>query len=118
MANLQFHYLTPVDKEHVLVIDLYGEIGPESIEIFKDKLSGLLNNFTQNVLIFNLNDLSYINSEGIGLIMNLINKATEAKREIILSGLEGEVKDVIELIGLQKIAKTFRHLGEALDAIA
>ena len=115
MANLEFHYLEPIHIQNVLVIELFGEIDPTTIPKFKEKLDGLLEKFNHNILIFDLNDLRYINSEGIGLTMDLIKKARDQKRQTILAGLEGEVKEVIELIGLGQIAKTYQHLGKALE---
>ncbi len=67
-------------------------------------------------LVLNLSDVSYIDSTGVGTLVELFTTARNAGGNIKLAGLTGRVKDVLQITKLATIFETFADAEEAATA--
>ncbi len=91
---------------------LKGELDAyHSIE-FKKKVIESINGDGKNIFL-DMNDLSYIDSAGLGALVSLLKRASENAKELKLFGLKGNVKKIFELTRLNRVFKIFDTLEEA-----
>ncbi len=96
----------------VLVL-LTGELDAyHSIE-FKEKMIELIKGPGEKILV-DMNELSYIDSAGLGALVSLLKRASENSKELRLYGLKGNVKKVFELTRLNMVFKIFDTFEEAI----
>ena len=94
------------------VVALVGEMDESTVETIKPQLDPLLNDVNVKTVIFDLRQLEYINSKGIGYLVSVHTHLSKDQRELILAGANEAVMDVISLVGLTTIIKYFNTLDE------
>ncbi len=99
------------------VVALVGEMDESTIETVKAQLDPVLNDTNIKAVIFDLRQLEFINSKGIGYLVSVHTHLSKDKRELILCGANEAVMDVISLVGLTTIIKYFNALDEALSSL-
>ncbi len=65
--------------------------------------------------IFNLQEVEYIDSIGIGLFISIRNIFNEHRKEMALASLSDKVYDILTKINLERFFKLFRSMDEALQ---
>ena len=61
---------------------------------------------------FNLEQANYLDSSGISIFIHTLAMTENGKGSVFMVVLEPEVKDVIELAGLDKLIKTYSTMDE------
>ncbi|MBN2096006.1 STAS domain-containing protein [Candidatus Peregrinibacteria bacterium] len=97
------------------VVALAGEMDESNIESVRSQLVSFLNDMSITHLIFDLGQLEFINSKGIGYLVSVHTHLSKDKRVLILTAAQEAVMDVISLVGLTTIIKYFNTLDEALQ---
>ncbi len=99
---------------HVSVIDLPGRItiGKGDIAL-RETVHGLLENGHQHILL-NLENVSYMDSAGIGELVGCYNRVNEKNGAIKLLNASRRVYDLLQLTKLDEVFETFRDEKEAL----
>ena len=103
-------------KEGSKTISLKGEMDEVSIDSLKSQIDLLLGDLNIKFLIFDLRQLEFINSKGIGYLVSVHTHLSKDKREMILAEANEAVMDVISLVGLTTIIKYFETVEEALNS--
>ena len=98
------------------VIGLEGEMDEPSLQDIKLNIDPILNDLAVTRVIFDLKDLSYINSKGIGYLVAVHTHLSKNKRKLILCSAQEPVIDVMSLVGLTSIIPHHETLEEALSA--
>ncbi len=96
-------YINNKEKE-ALEIVLTGELDIDSSAEFQDELTKL---FTQNQgnIYVNVENLSYIDSTGLGILIGAMKKVKEKENEIILVRPQNSMIKLLNITGLDKIFK-------------
>jgi anti-sigma B factor antagonist len=63
----------------------------------------------------NMYDVSYIDSSGIGTLINATKKIRDNKGELIISNLSSDVKKIFNLVNLETFLKIFNSEPEAIN---
>ena len=66
-------------------------------------------------LIINFDELDYISSAGLRVILMLAKKMKAKQREFILVGVKGRIKQVFEMSGISSILNIRDTEGDALE---
>ncbi len=98
------------------VVRFKGELDEIGIEPLKAQLDPLLENTSIKKVIFDLVDLEFINSKGIGYLVSVHTHLTKMGSRLILARASERVMDVISLVGLTSIIPYFSVMEEALTA--
>lgn len=96
------------------IIAFSGEMDESTIESIKPQIDQSLADTAIKFLIFDLTNLKFINSKGIGYLVSVHTHLSKDQRELILTGANDAVMDVINLVGLTSIVKYFKTNDEAV----
>ena len=96
-----------------LIVELNGEIDKSTVVVVKQSLVPLIEQQSATVARFVLDcsHLTFINSEGIGTLMSLYASLAKREKKMILVGLQPNVRDVLDLIGVTKLIPNFPDLA-------
>jgi stage II sporulation protein AA (anti-sigma F factor antagonist) len=102
----------------VRVVSLEGEMDEPSLQDIKLNLDPILNDPIIKFVIFDLKDLAYVNSKGIGYMVAVHTHLSKKQGKFILCAAQEAVMDVMSLVGLTSIIAHHDTLEEALQAAA
>jgi anti-anti-sigma factor len=99
-VNLQFN--VHID-DPVIVYTLDGKITTD--DDFETLQAKVFNNLNQNYyrIVFDLSKLTHTNSMGIGFFMRTLTKARIMNGELVLAGIDGNVKKIFEIAKLDEV---------------
>jgi len=112
MPNLQIT-ISDGPKPTIKIFELNGEMDESSIEPLKNEVDAVIADENVKKLIFDLKNLEFINSKGIGYLVYAHTHVSKLQKEIILTNAKEAVMDVISLVGLTTIIRYFDTLDEA-----
>ncbi len=96
------------------VIDLSGEIdafAEQSLnEAYRDAESG-----DPSTIVLNFNEVDYINSTGIALIVSLLAQARKAHRELVVYGLSDHYVEIFQITRLSDFMSIHEDEESALS---
>ena len=98
----------------VTVLDLSGRITlGEDGNLLKDKLQSLLHQGKKNIL-FNLAQVSYVDSAGLGAIVSGYTTVTREGGSLKLANVTKKLQDLLSITKLLTVFETFDSEDEAL----
>ena len=98
----------------VTVLDLSGRITlGEDGNLLKDKLQSLLHQNKKNIL-FNLAQVSYVDSAGLGAIVSAYTTVTREGGTLKLANVTKKLQDLLSITKLLTVFETFDSEDEAL----
>jgi anti-anti-sigma factor len=103
--------------ETTKILVFHGELDESYLEDLKKQLDPILDDANIKSLIFDLHDLEFINSKGIGFIVSIHTHLAKDKRTLILIDAQEAVMDVVSLVGLTSIIPYYSSLEEALNNV-
>jgi anti-sigma B factor antagonist len=89
-------------SENGIVIELKGELDIFSSPTLKDKLYSLIDTSSNDVII-DMNDVTYIDSTGLGVFVGALKKSRQKGTNIVLKNLKPNVRKVFTITGLDKV---------------
>ncbi len=104
-----------VDNQFIIV-RFYGEIDCANAPTYRQELSSLLDETTQDV-VFDFNATSFIDSSGIGLVLGRYNQLKFDHRTLILTGLNQVAYRLFELTGLFQIMPYYESIENLKEGI-
>ncbi len=69
-------------------------------------------------LIFDLENLEYMNSKSIGYITDLYGKITDSGGQVVIAKARPNILDILTVVGLTQLIKSFPSLDEAKNSFA
>jgi anti-sigma B factor antagonist len=69
-------------------------------------------------LVLNLSNVSFIDSSGVGELIRLLTTAARDQKTIVLAGLTGRVRDVLQITKLATVFATYSTAVEAARALS
>ena len=98
----------------VTVLDLSGKITlGEDGNLLKDKLQSLLHQNKKNIL-FNLAQVSYVDSAGLGAIVSAYTTVTREGGSLKLVNITKKLQDLLSITKLLTVFETFDSEEEAI----
>ncbi len=89
-------------QQHEVHVFLDGKIYVEDASVLREKLFEQIEQ-GHSRFIFDLYNLTYIDSSGLGVLVAVHKKALERKGGIVVKGLQGAVKELFLLTRLNKV---------------
>lgn len=115
VANITVNTLP--DNPSVKVVNLSGEVDESNLSDFQNAVNPLVADLNNKVLIFNLDGLDFISSKAIGQFASIYTTLTHSQRQIVLTNLSQDVKDIFALVGLDQMILIYSTLEEALQFV-
>ena len=98
----------------VTILDLSGRITlGEDGNVLKDKLQSLLHQGKKNIL-FNLGQVSYVDSAGLGAIVSAYTTVTREGGSLKLANITKKLQDLLSITKLLTVFETFDSEDEAV----
>ena len=102
----------------VTVLDLSGKVTlGEDSTLLKDKLQSLLHQDQKN-LIFNLAQVSYVDSAGLGALVSAYTTVTREGGSLKLVNVTKRLQDLLSITKLLTVFETFDSEDEALRSFS
>jgi anti-sigma B factor antagonist len=101
--------------EGVRVIDIKGDITAQSEDVLMDAY-GRASESGARVIALNFNDLDYMNSGGIGLLVTLLVRAQRQRQRVLAYGLSEHYRQIFELTRLDEAVGIHDTEEDALAA--
>ncbi|MBU0577273.1 STAS domain-containing protein [Patescibacteria group bacterium] len=99
----------------VRLANLHGELDESKLEDLRKALDPVWDDTKVEALIFDMHDLEFINSKGIGFVVSAYTHFAKNKRKFILVDAQEAVMDVVSLVGLTSIIPYYDTLDEAIS---
>ena len=106
-------------KEIVLkIVKLTGQLDESNVDDSAHQVYELIDNMPKSsYLVFDLAELTYLNSKSIGYLTDWHLKVKEKEGEIFLVGTRSNILDILNVVGLTQIVKSYESLDVAKKAL-
>lgn len=115
-ANLKINFSEADKNQNFQVVSFDGEFDKAGFAEIKDELTNFVKSFELKSLIFDFSKLKYINSEGIGFLMEVHTHMIQRDRKLVVTNLSANVKDIFTAIGIADIIPIFDSLNDYLNS--
>lgn len=99
-------------KQDTIFTRFAGELDESTSKDVRMKLTELLEKYNIKNIVFNLKNLSFMDSSGIGMIMGRYNQVIERNGKIVLCDINEQIEKIVMMSGLLKIC-TLRDSEES-----
>jgi anti-sigma B factor antagonist len=96
-------------SDGTMILELVGPLTLSTIFGFQNELRAA----TPRALILDLSETPYIDSAGLGLIMNYYVSAMDHGRKLLLAGVNERVTALLEMTKVQGVLTSFPSVAEA-----
>lgn len=104
-------------ENQVLFINLSGELDHHTSGQLRGRLNEVMENSNIKHLVFNLQQLDFMDSSGIGIILGRYNQVKKDNGTVMVLGLRPLVKKTFEMSGLSQIIKIIDDEQEAANVL-
>jgi anti-sigma B factor antagonist len=104
------------EKDYTLVT-VHGEIDLYNSRDLKEKINVLETTEDSHNLILDIQDVDYIDSTGLGILIGIKRRTTERDGILILVLHSDRINKLFEITGLIKIFTIARSLDDAIEAV-
>src|SRR3989338_4002524 len=113
--NLKITISEGLTDENYQLVKFDGDIDKAGHAEVREQLDKCITDFSLKSLVFDFTALKFINSEGIGYLMEVHTHLVQRERQLVIVGLNDHVKDVFEAIGIANIVPIYVNLSEFLS---
>jgi anti-anti-sigma factor len=113
--NLDIDVQPVPEGQSFQVVKFTGEFDKAGHMEIRGELDSAVDDFSAKSLVFDFSGLRFINSEGIGYLMEIHAHLIQRGRQLVIVGLAPNIKDVFEAIGIKEIMPIFADLSDFLN---
>lgn len=92
-----------IRKKYNLIVRLKGELDHHTANFFRQPVEKELKKDIIQNLILNLENLTFMDSSGLGVILGRYKQIKERGGEVVICGLDKQSQKILQLGGLLKI---------------
>ncbi len=104
-------------KHNVLCIRLAGELDHHTAEDLRQKVTSVLERKEINHILLNLENLSFMDSSGLGVILGRYKQVKNTGGEMVVCSISPPVKRLFDMSGLFKIIRLEQDEVYALQTL-
>jgi len=112
--NLSIKITETNEDKGYQIINFNGEFDKAGQTEIKDDLEKIVESFAGKSLVFNFENLKFINSEGIGYLMEIHTHLVQRGRKLVIVGVSARIADVFQAIGIHEIVPVYPSLDDFL----
>lgn len=98
--------------EDGIVIKISGELDSSKTGLYKEKIHQSMRALGPRYIIWDMKDLTFLDSAGIGLILGRYNEIEKVRGVMGLVGLNAYSRKIVAISGLFQIIKEYSSLKE------
>lgn len=103
--------------DNTLIVKLKGELDHHVAERIRLELDDMISNKRTKNLIFNLKELNFMDSSGIGVIIGRYKNINKLGGKIAVVEVTEKVDKIFSLAGLYHIVDKYRNQNDALKCM-
>lgn len=92
-------------KKDVLILRLKGELDDISVGDLRSRVANYIDSYNIKHLLINVNELSFMDSSGIGFIIGRYHQLKRKGGDVTISNINSKIEKLIYVSGLAKICK-------------
>ncbi len=105
---------TQTEGAAVKTVTISGQLDESNVDEKVKAVYEAIEAHPQNLfIIFDLGELEYMNSKAIGYLTDWYGKITEHGGKIVMAKVKPNVLDVLEVVGLTQLIKSYTTIEEA-----
>lgn len=97
--------LTSFLQDGALTVELTGEIDHHCAKNFIASIGSKIEAYTPKVCILNFEQVSFMDSSGIAVVINALRSMSQIGGKLVLSGLSGQPLKVFRTSGIEKLVE-------------
>lgn len=106
-------------NKNIKVIHIGGQLDESNVDEKIQEIYKLLEANPQNLsLVFDLENLEYMNSKSIGYLTDIYGKVTEGGGKVALAKARPNIADILQVVGLTQLIQSFDSIDAAKAALA
>ena len=105
------NFISHVYQNNILLVKFKGEIDSSNVMKIKEKLGKLKRNYRPNKIIFNFEEVSFIDSSGIGLILGRYNEYRLDHITLVLVGVNRSIKKLFIISGINQLMDMYESVN-------
>jgi anti-anti-sigma factor len=98
----------------IKIVRLTGQVRISTQNEFKDILDNLVSESEGKSVIINMDGIVYMNSIGLGLIIDTYKKFKEMKGRFVLCNLLPDISNLFEVTKLNRFIEIYKNENEAM----
>jgi len=102
-------------KGKILVLSVAGRVEIRTSPQLKDIIMAHIDKGEQQ-LLFDLSDLEYISSSGLGVLLHTAKMLQAKKGRVVLCSLKAHINEVFKICGFDNVFPIFESCEEALGS--
>lgn len=103
--------------DDTLVVYFNGELDHHSSEEIREDIDNVIEDKNIKFLIFDLANLKFMDSSGIGVIIGRYKLMSKKKGKIAVTNVNNRIDKIFEISGIYKIINKYKDVHTALDNI-
>jgi len=110
---------TPVSSGGLTIqkVRIQGYLDSSTFPDLQEHLNNLLQQGTRYYLL-DLEELTYISSAGLGVLMGILREVREKKGDLKIINMSEKIERVFSLLGFSRLMKVYSSEEEALESFA
>lgn len=98
-------------------IDFFGNLDSYSLKDKKTVLMEMIEKADKEYVVFNFQNLNFINSESISLLLQINEFLLKKQQKLVIMNAKSNVVDVLNVIGIFQTMPYFQNLSEFTKSI-
>lgn len=100
------------------LVKFQGQLDESNVDEKAKIIYALLEQFPQNLhLLFDFEELEYMNSKSIGYLTDWYGKVSEGGGKIVIAKTRSNILDILQVVGLTQLINCYPSLDEAKFAL-
>jgi anti-anti-sigma factor len=100
------------------IVKFQGQLDESNVDEKAKLIYKIIEEAPQNLyLIFDFEELEYMNSKSIGYLTDWYGKITEGKGKIAIAKAKSNILDILQVVGLTQLINTYSTVDEAKFAL-
>ncbi len=104
------------DQSNALIVSVAGKMDAITAPKLEKAISKDVEGAEKSIIL-NFENLNYISSAGLKVVLYSAKQLKINQQDLLISGLNGAVKNIFELSGFSSIFKIFKTVEDALKKI-
>ena len=105
------------DTDDVIVFKVEGDFDNLLCIKYKNKIIEIVAQKRAKTVIFDLNNVTFLDSSGIGLILGRYKQIKEYKGNLIICGVNKNIKKTLAISGIAMIIDTYEDIYENIKEL-
>lgn len=105
------------EKDGFVIVSIEGQVRISTQNEFMEHLNALYDSKGNQTVLLNLEKVSYMNSAGIGVIVDTFRKFRDNGGQLVLCSLSPEISRLFEVTRLNRFIQIYPSVDDALHTL-